>query len=73
MSKTYERVHFRLLQMPCCSHLFCNVNPRLPSFCPACGSPVYAEIRGCVLISDDKASLTYDSAAGAPRPAPAAG
>lgn len=58
--KTTERVHFRLLQMPCCQHLFCNVNPRLPSYCPACGKSVYLEIRGCALISDDNATLKYD-------------
>lgn len=54
-----ERVHFRLIQMPCCKHLFCNVNPRLPSYCPECGTHVYAEIRACILISDDNAILKY--------------
>ena len=57
---TTERVHFRLLQMPCCGHLFCNVNPRLPSFCPACGKAVYPQVKGCALISDDNATLKYD-------------
>lgn len=55
-----ERVHFRLIQMPCCGHLFCNVNPRLPTFCSQCGQLVYPQVRGCVLIGDDKAILKYD-------------
>lgn len=54
-----ERVHFRLIQMPCCGHLFCNVNPRLPSYCPQCGKSVYPKVKECVLISDDKATLKY--------------
>lgn len=55
-----ERVHFRLLQMPCCGHLFCNVNPRLPSFCPNCGKGVYPQVKHCAIISDADAQLTYD-------------
>lgn len=62
MSKAMERVHFRLIQMPCCKHLFCNVNPRLPSYCPACGVSVYPQVKGCVLVSDDNATLKYDAA-----------
>ena len=58
--KNTERVHFRFLQMPCCGHLFCNVNPRLPSYCPACGKSIYPEIKSCVLISDQKATLKYE-------------
>lgn len=60
MAKCYERVHFRLIQMPCCMHLFCNVNPRWPNYCPNCGSHVYPEIRGCALESDQDAMLTHD-------------
>ncbi len=59
-TKQRERVHFRLLQMPCCSHLFCNVNPRLPSYCPACGTRVYPEIKSGVRISDENAWLEYE-------------
>ncbi len=54
-----EKVHFRLIQMPCCSHLFCNVNPRWPSYCPACGQSVYPEVKGNALISDENAILKY--------------
>lgn len=54
-----ERVHFRLIQMPCCQHLFCNVNARWPSYCPNCGKYVYPEVKGCALISDDSAILKY--------------
>lgn len=73
MSKIYERVHFRLIQMPCCSHLFCNVNPRLPSFCPACGASVYPWVKGCVLVSDENASLKYNEAALQPGASPTGG
>lgn len=55
-----ERIHFRLLQMPCCQHLFCNVNPRLPSYCPNCGKAVYPQVKHCAIISDDNAKLVYD-------------
>ncbi len=56
-----ERIHFRLIQMPCCNHLFCNVNPRLPSYCPACGKSVYSRLREGegVLISDNNAWIRY--------------
>ncbi len=55
-----ERVHFRLLQLPCCGHLFCNVNPRLPSFCPNCGKGIWPQVKTCAIISDDEAVLKYD-------------
>lgn len=54
-----ERVHFRLITMPCCGHLFCNVNPRLPSYCPMCGSSVYPEVKSCITISDEGAILKW--------------
>lgn len=54
-----ERVHFRLIEMPCCHHMFCNVNPRWPSYCPNCGRHVYPEVRGCAVVSDGKATLKY--------------
>jgi len=57
---TTERVHFRLIQMPCCGHLFCNVNPRLSSYCPACGASVYPQVRGCVLVLDYSAFLKWN-------------
>lgn len=40
-----EKVSFRLIQMPCCGFLFCNVNPRLPTYCPECGTFVLRMIR----------------------------
>lgn len=57
---TTEKVPFRLIQMPCCGHLFCNVNHRLPSFCPCCGTFVFDRVRGGVLVLDENATLTYD-------------
>lgn len=59
-----ERVHFRLIEMPCCGMLFCCVNPRLPNFCIECGARVYMSLRGIakanIQISDDSATLRYD-------------
>lgn len=55
-----ERVQFRLIEMPCCGHMFCNVNHRWPSFCPNCGKHVFPEVRGCALISDPDAMLKYN-------------
>lgn len=60
MAKTTERVPFRLIQMPCCQHLFCNVNARVPSYCPSCGKQVFDKIKECVLICDETATLKYD-------------
>jgi ribosomal protein S27AE len=56
---TTERVHFKLLVMPCCSTLLCHVNPRLPNFCPECGTSVMAEIKSCIMTDDDNATLRY--------------
>lgn len=58
--KQTERVHFRLINMPCCNHMFCNVNHRWPSFCPNCGVHVFPNVKGCAVISDDHAILKYD-------------
>lgn len=55
-----ERVHFRLIKMPCCSHMFCSVNPRWPSFCPNCGTHIFPQVRGSAIISDEAATLKYD-------------
>jgi hypothetical protein len=58
---TTERVPFRLLQTPCCSTLLCWVNPRFPSHCPECGKGIYPEIKGCVLQSDENATLKVNA------------
>lgn len=55
-----ERVHFKLLQNPCCSALLCWVNPRLPNYCPECGEFIFPAIKSCVTSSDDNANLRYD-------------
>ena len=62
MSKTTERVEFRLMQMPCCGQLQCHVNPRLPNFCSECGDYVLPKIKQSVLAHDIDATLTttYD-------------
>lgn len=60
MSKTTERIPFRLLLMPCCGGMICHVNHRWPMYCSNCGTRVYPEIKGCASISDPEATLTYD-------------
>jgi hypothetical protein len=64
MQNTTERVHFRLIKMPCCGQLLCWVNPRLPNYCPECSQKVYARIKfpqgdPPILISDEDALLKY--------------
>lgn len=60
MNLTTERVPFRLIMMPCCHHLFCNVNHRFPSFCPNCGEHIFPKVREGVLIYDEEAILKYN-------------
>lgn len=45
MSGTNEKVPFRLIACPDCNHQVCWVNPRLPSFCSACGHSIYLRLR----------------------------
>lgn len=61
MRSNTERVDFRLIQMPCCQYLFCNVNARFPSYCPNCGKSVYPLVKSGVLIHDNQAILKYKS------------
>lgn len=42
---TNEKVPFRLFKMPCCGHMLCWVNPRLPTYCPECGKFVLMKLR----------------------------
>lgn len=59
MTKRTERVPFRLFQMPCCGHLLCWVNPRLPTYCSECGSKVFLALKSGehTRIIDDEATL----------------
>lgn len=52
-----ERVPFRLIQTPCCGTLLCYVNHRLPNYCSECGQYIFPVVRGCILTSDDNATL----------------
>jgi hypothetical protein len=63
MNKTHERVVFRLIQTPCCGHLLCWVNPRLPIYCPECGAGLLIALKtdgSSVLQTDDNAVLTLE-------------
>ena len=55
-----QRVEFRLIQMECCGHLLCWVNPRYPTYCPQCGKFVYNDIRGWVTFKDINATLRIE-------------
>lgn len=59
-----DRVHFRLIHMECCGHMFCHVNPRLPTYCPSCGKLIYPTVKSWVVNSDENATLKYDFATG---------
>jgi hypothetical protein len=56
-----ERIKFRFMEMPCCHQLLCWVNPRLPSFCPECGTFIHMHIRENILVIDDNATLKYEA------------
>jgi hypothetical protein len=67
MTREKQRVHFRLIRMPCCGQLLCWVNPRLPSHCPECGTSVYRQLKfetGMILVNDEEAWLTTVSGIG---------
>lgn len=57
---THELCYFRLIRTPCCHHLLCWVNPRLPNFCPECGDRLLAKLRidpSHIRHSDERAEL----------------
>jgi hypothetical protein len=56
---TTELIHFRLLVTPCCTTLLCWVNPRLPTYCPECGSHLYPEVKSHIYMEDRKAVIKY--------------
>jgi len=55
----HERVTFRVIKTPCCSHLLCWVNPRFPTYCPLCGKRIFPEVKREVLTFDDEAVLSW--------------
>jgi hypothetical protein len=56
---TTERVEFRVYVMGCCKHILCWVNPRPPTYCPACGATVYPQVKQWAHVVDDKATIEY--------------
>jgi hypothetical protein len=60
MAKGYERVHFKLIQTPCCGHLLCWVNPRYPTYCPVCGKLIWPEVKAKVMHDDPMAVIELD-------------
>jgi hypothetical protein len=62
--RSKQRVHFRLIQMPCCGQALCWVNPRLPNYCPECGKFVFADLKAIcpenIVVSDEHSWLTVN-------------
>lgn len=59
MPKEHQRVEFRVLVMECCHVQLCWVNPRLPNYCPECGTVCIGTVKSCVTLSDTDATLSY--------------
>jgi hypothetical protein len=59
-----ENVKFSMLHMPCCGTLLCHVNPRMPNYCPECGTRFPGGLRRihpqAILFTDDNAWLKYN-------------
>jgi hypothetical protein len=53
------RADFRYIQMECCYVLLCWVNPRLPSYCPECGTRVYPTVKSWVTYRDEHATIHH--------------
>lgn len=51
---TNEQVPFKLMQMPCCNHQVCWINPRLPTYCPECGTAVYMKLKSGAFTLDER-------------------
>ena len=58
--KRAERVPFKLINMECCSHLLCWINPRFPTYCPECGKCCYPAVRGWATHNDSAAILSVN-------------
>ena len=56
-NRTIEKVHFRYIVCPDCTHCMCWVNPRPPAYCPECGSMIYTRIKESIVVSDENAEL----------------
>lgn len=59
-----ERVHFRLIHTPCCGHMLCWVNPRLPTYCPECGTMIISQLKqdgSPIVLNDMDAWIRYHS------------
>jgi hypothetical protein len=50
---------FRIIHTECCGSLLCWVNPRLPMYCPECGTRIYPEVKNWVTWRDDNAHITH--------------
>ena len=53
------RADFRYLVMECCKVQLCWVNPRLPNYCPECGTRCFPAVRSWVTYRDEHAHITH--------------
>ena len=59
-AKAITRAHFRILETECCHTILCWVNPRLPNYCPDCGTRCYPAVRSWIAFSDEQAYITHE-------------
>jgi hypothetical protein len=53
MPRLHERVIFSLLETPCCFTVLCWVNPRMPNYCPECGTRIMLRKQGSHILEQD--------------------
>jgi hypothetical protein len=61
MTREKQRIHFRLIRMPCCGQTLYWVNSQLPNHCPECGKKL--KFGSQILVDDEEAWLTTVSGA----------
>jgi hypothetical protein len=61
LRKIVEMIRFKIFFMPCCGHMLCWVNPRMPNYCPECGKSTVGGqlVKTAIQFSDDNARLHY--------------
>jgi hypothetical protein len=50
------------MEMPCCHLMLCWVNPRLPNYCPECGTHIFLKLKSgeYTRVNDKDAVLRAD-------------
>jgi hypothetical protein len=50
---SYERVELRMIETPCCKTMLCWINPRMPNYCPECGSNIMSTVKQGILFKHE--------------------